>query len=187
MVSYVQCKECGYESKNESAFLDIVLPIMNEFGTGVMNSSLEMAIENYLKPEVLEGQNQYQCGCCEKKVDALKGMKIDKLPDHLMIVLNRFTLDMTTFTRVKINERVTFPKILNMNDYMQGYEGIQNKRYDQEVALQNQYKKKEIEKRKEDEIKRREKLEQKQKDKEGQVEDKKEEESKEVDLPKKQE
>jgi len=51
-------------------------------------------------------------------------MKIDKLPDHLMIVLNRFTLDFTTFQRVKINEIVSFPQILNMNDYMRGYEGI---------------------------------------------------------------
>jgi len=30
---------------------------MNEFGTGVLNSSLEMAIENYLKPEILEKDN----------------------------------------------------------------------------------------------------------------------------------
>jgi len=33
------------------------LPIKNDFGTGVVNSSLEMAIENYLKPELLEGDN----------------------------------------------------------------------------------------------------------------------------------
>ena len=49
--SYVSCKECPYESNNEQQFLDIQLPIKNEFGTGVVNSSLEMAIENYLKPE----------------------------------------------------------------------------------------------------------------------------------------
>lgn len=55
--SYVQCKECGYESKNEGKFMDISLPIRNEFGTGVINSSLEMALENYLKPDVLEGDN----------------------------------------------------------------------------------------------------------------------------------
>jgi len=57
MLSYVECCECKYESTTESAFMDIVLPIMNEFGTGVLNSSLEMALENYLKPEVLDGSN----------------------------------------------------------------------------------------------------------------------------------
>lgn len=115
--------------------MDIVLPIMNEFGTGVLNSSLEMAIENYLKPEILDKDNQYNCSGCDKKVDAKKGQRIEKLPDHLMIVMNRFTLDFTTFSRVKINEHVSFPKILNMNDYMQGYEGIQNKVYDKEVEF----------------------------------------------------
>jgi hypothetical protein len=33
------------------------LPVRNEFGTGVANSSLEMALENYLKPEKLEKDN----------------------------------------------------------------------------------------------------------------------------------
>lgn len=51
LVSYVKCEECGYESKREDQFLDISLPILNEFGTGVMNSSVEMALENYMKPE----------------------------------------------------------------------------------------------------------------------------------------
>jgi len=37
--------------------MDISLPIRNEFGTGVTNSSLEMALENYLKPDTLEGDN----------------------------------------------------------------------------------------------------------------------------------
>jgi len=32
-----------------------------------------------------------------------------------------------------VNEKVTFPFIFNMNDYMQGYEGISNKRYEEEV------------------------------------------------------
>ena len=57
LVSYVKCEECGYESNRDDKFLDLSLPIKNEFGTGVLNSSLEMAIENYLKPERLEGEN----------------------------------------------------------------------------------------------------------------------------------
>jgi len=80
MTSYVQCKECGNESLNSDKFLDISLPIRNEFGTGVVNSSLEMALENYLKPDLLEGSNQYECSKCNKKVDALKGLKISKAP-----------------------------------------------------------------------------------------------------------
>ena len=115
--SYVSCKECPYESNNEQQFLDIQLPIKNEFGTGVVNSSLEMAIENYLKPEQLDGDNQYACQDCNKKVDALKGVKLGKCPQILSFSLNRFTLDYETFQRVKVLERVSFPLVLNMNDY----------------------------------------------------------------------
>ena len=58
---FVKCLGCGYESIRQDRFQDLSLPIRNEFGTGVMNSSVEMALENYIKPEVLEGENQYNC------------------------------------------------------------------------------------------------------------------------------
>ena len=65
--SYVKCKVCGFESSKKQNFLDIQLPIRNEFGTGVVNSSLEMALENYLKPELLDGYNKYLCSDCNEK------------------------------------------------------------------------------------------------------------------------
>ena len=40
---------------------------------------------------------------------------------------------------MKIYDRVSFPFILNMNDYIKGYEGIQNKLYEKEVARLRQY------------------------------------------------
>ena len=33
-----------------------------------------MALENFMKPEKLEGDNKYECEVCAKKVDAEKGM-----------------------------------------------------------------------------------------------------------------
>ena len=105
-------------------FLDLSLPIKNEFGTGVLNSSLEMALENYIKPEKLTGDNQYFCDKCGKKVNAEKGLKITHCPQVLSVHLARFTLDWATMQRVKIYDRVSFPFILNMNDYIRGYEGI---------------------------------------------------------------
>ena len=146
MANYVQCKECQYESTRNDIFLDVQLPIKNEFGIGVVNSSVEMALENTLKPETLDGSNQYECSQCNKKVDALKGMKFGKCPQIMSLSLNRFTLDFETFQRVKINERVSFPLVLNLNDYMKGYEGIQNKVYDQEVERIKKYAAKTIDK-----------------------------------------
>ena len=125
--SYVKCKNCGTESKREDTFLDLTLPIRNEFGTGVLNSSVEMALENYIKPETLDGPNQYFCEVCQSKQDAEKGLKLTKRPSLLAIVLNRFTLDYTTFSRVKVQDRVTFPLLLNLNNYLGGYDAIQGK------------------------------------------------------------
>ena len=64
---FVKCLTWGYESIREDRFQDLSLPIRNEFGTGVMNSSVEMALENYIKPEILDGDNKYNCEQCASK------------------------------------------------------------------------------------------------------------------------
>ena len=56
-----------------------------------------MALENYIKPEKLEGVNQYFCSKCEEKNDAEKGLKLEKSPELLSIALSRFTLNFETF------------------------------------------------------------------------------------------
>ena len=125
----MKCEECGYESASVDKYLDLSLPIRSDSSGGqqIRNSSLEMALENYLKPEKLEGDNQYDCPQCIKKVNAVKGLKLISSPQILTIQLNRFTLDWTTYQMVKVHERVTFPFVLNMNEFLNGYEGIKNK------------------------------------------------------------
>jgi ubiquitin C-terminal hydrolase len=115
---YVKCLSCGYESLRPDKFQDLSLPIKNEFGTGVLNSSVEMALENYIKPEILSGDNQYRCEGCGNKVDAEKGTNIVSGPPILTIALNRFTFDLATFARVKLLEYVSFNGVLNLNDYL---------------------------------------------------------------------
>jgi hypothetical protein len=43
------------------------------------------------------------------------------LPKILWFNFNRFTMDYTTFSRIKINDKVTFPLLLNMNVFLQEY------------------------------------------------------------------
>jgi hypothetical protein len=54
--SVVKCLNCQNESGRHDRYLDLSLPIKN-FGTGVLNSSVEMALENYIKMEDLNGDN----------------------------------------------------------------------------------------------------------------------------------
>jgi ubiquitin C-terminal hydrolase len=56
-VSFVKCLTCGTDSNRDDKFQDLSLPIKNEFGNGVQNSSIEMALENYIKPEELKEEN----------------------------------------------------------------------------------------------------------------------------------
>jgi ubiquitin C-terminal hydrolase len=83
-----------------------------------------MALENYLKPELLDGYNKYLCSDCNDKQDALKGLKISKCPIVFTMSLSRFTFDWNIDQRVKVTERLSFPQLLNFNDYLKGYEGI---------------------------------------------------------------
>ena len=62
MESYVHCEECGFDSVSRDLFLDLSIPIKNNPTSSdpslcLINSSLEMALENYMRPERLEGDN----------------------------------------------------------------------------------------------------------------------------------
>ena len=61
-----------------------------------------------LTMERLEGSNQYHCDTCNKKVDALKGVKVRKYPPVLTFSLCRFDFDYEKLERVKINDPFTF-------------------------------------------------------------------------------
>lgn len=68
--------------------------------------SVPESLEYFLKPEVLDGDNQYCCQACDKKVDAVKGLKFDRLPYLLSLQLKRFDFDYETFQRIKLNDEV---------------------------------------------------------------------------------
>jgi hypothetical protein len=56
MFDYVKCMTCKHESRREDKFLDLSLTVRNDFDQ-IYNSSVEMAMENYLRTEQLEGNN----------------------------------------------------------------------------------------------------------------------------------
>ena len=58
ITDYVQCRECQYESCREAKFLDLSLTVRNEVDR-IYSKSVEQALENYIKPEILSGNNQY--------------------------------------------------------------------------------------------------------------------------------
>ncbi|XP_033328483.1 ubiquitin specific protease 47 [Megalopta genalis] len=117
MIDYVKCLECGTEKSREDTFLDIPLPV-RPFGRNVAYNSVEEALRAFVQHETLEGSNQYHCEKCNKKCDAHKGLKFIKFPYLLTLHLKRFDFDFNTFRRVKLNDKVTFPNILNLNRFI---------------------------------------------------------------------
>ncbi|POM60501.1 hypothetical protein PHPALM_30633 [Phytophthora palmivora] len=119
---YVQCCECGYESSRVDNFLDLSL-VIRPFGSTEMMKTVEEAIELFLRPEMLEKENQWMCDRCKVKRDAIKGLKFSKLPYILMLQLKRFDFDYATMNRIKLHNKVTFPKYLDMNSYVSDENG----------------------------------------------------------------
>lgn len=107
---YLRCTQCNYSRIRSDAFMDIPLVIR-----GV--SSLEEALDLYMTPEVLDKSNQWYCERCERRVDALKGLKLKELPPIITLQLKRFDYNYSTMTRIKLNNRVSFPFYLDMGKY----------------------------------------------------------------------
>ncbi|XP_044748604.1 ubiquitin carboxyl-terminal hydrolase 47 isoform X2 [Coccinella septempunctata] len=117
MLDYVRCLECLTEKSREDKFLDIPLPV-RPFGSQVAYNSVEEALRAFVQPEILDGNNQYFCEKCNKKCNAHKGLKFTKFPYLLTLHLKRFDFDYNTFHRIKLNDKVVFPEMLNLNSFV---------------------------------------------------------------------
>lgn len=73
---------CGHVSEKEEPYLAIGLNVKNK-------KNVYESLASYVEGETLDGENQYFCDKCEKKVPAIKRVTIKKLPNILMIVLKR--------------------------------------------------------------------------------------------------
>ena len=125
MIDYVKCLECETEKNREDTFLDIPLPV-RPFGSNVAYESVEEAIKAFVQPETLDGNNQYFCEKCNKKCDAHKGLKFSKFPYILTLHLKRFDFDYQTLHRIKLNDKVSFPQQLNLNNFINNSLGFES-------------------------------------------------------------
>ncbi|VVC39387.1 Hypothetical protein CINCED_3A016381 [Cinara cedri] len=117
MIDYVKCQECGIEKFREDTFLDIPLPI-RPFGNTNSYGCITDALNGFIQPEILEGNNQYFCERCNKKCNAHKGLKFSKFPYIMTLHLMRFDFDYNTMYRIKLNDKVMFPLKLNLNGFI---------------------------------------------------------------------
>lgn len=60
MSDYLKCTQCDYERIRVQEFLDLSLPIKDPWNN-ISNSTLQEALENYVRAEVLDEDNKYFC------------------------------------------------------------------------------------------------------------------------------
>ena len=114
---YLRCEECGQENSKTEVFNSVLVPVKN-FGDPYPISSVEEGLRKYYTAERLCGDNQWECPRCKKRVDAMKGLGLTKVPYLLSVNLQRFVFDWEREQAVKLQEKVSFPLELDAAQFL---------------------------------------------------------------------
>ncbi len=82
------------------------------------NANVQTSLATLIQDEILQGENSYYDDVLEKKVRAIKRLRIKRLPPVLILQLKRFQLNYDTFQKEKLNDKYVFPTILEMAPFM---------------------------------------------------------------------
>lgn len=80
-------------------------------------TSIEASLKQYVQAERLEGSNSYECEFCGCKRNALKRQSFNRLPNVLILRLNRLQFDFAGNASKKLNQFCEFPIELDMRPY----------------------------------------------------------------------
>ncbi|XP_062304901.1 ubiquitin carboxyl-terminal hydrolase 36 [Osmerus eperlanus] len=105
--SRVKCSICKSVSDTYDPYLDIAVEIRQA-------ANIVRALELFVKPDVLSGENAYMCAKCKKKVPATKRFTVHRTSNVLTVSLKRFA----NFSGGKITKDVGYPEFLNIRPYM---------------------------------------------------------------------
>ncbi|XP_061702915.1 ubiquitin carboxyl-terminal hydrolase 36 [Syngnathoides biaculeatus] len=105
--SRVKCSICKSVSDTYDPYLDIAVEIRQAV-------NIVRALELFVKPDVLNGENAYMCAKCKKKVPATKRFTVHRTSNVLTLSLKRFA----NFSGGKITKDVGYPECLDIRPYM---------------------------------------------------------------------
>ena len=78
---------------------------------------LEDGLAAFVQGEILNGDNQFLCQECQKKVDAIKRTCLSEIPDHLCFALKRFEFDFNTMQTVLIKNYFEIPNVIDLKPF----------------------------------------------------------------------
>ncbi|UJR13683.1 hypothetical protein I4U23_000695 [Adineta vaga] len=100
---------CRHRYEGEEKFMAL--------NVAVKVDSLNESLNQFVKGEVLDGNNAYFCAKCQEKRTTIKRLCIKKLPPLLCIQMKRFGFDWENNRALKFDDYFKFPLILNMEPY----------------------------------------------------------------------
>ncbi|GAA5909816.1 uncharacterized protein JCM6883_003102 [Sporobolomyces salmoneus] len=101
----MECLYCQETSTTYNPLQTLPLPIPEQQGDNAVQ--LEDCIDEFLREEILEGENAWNCPQCRRPRTASKQLAITRLPKILIIQLKRFT-SYSSFS-AKVETNVDFP------------------------------------------------------------------------------
>eukprot|EP01043_Picozoa_sp_COSAG02_P070781 COSAG02_NODE_12672_length_1511_cov_1.482295_1_plen_421_part_10 len=113
---YLRCAECGGEHCHVVSQRSVSVAV-KPFGSPPI-ASLDEGLDGYCCAEQLNGDSQWFCERCDRKVDAEKGLRLLSAPYILTFALNRFHFDSHAERLGIHNDRVSFPETLDIEKYL---------------------------------------------------------------------
>jgi ubiquitin C-terminal hydrolase len=117
LLSITTCPKCGYYTTNHDPVQVISLEIPNGA------QSLNHCLDGYTGVTQLDSSNLWKCDKCHKDVHSEKKIVFWKTSDILILSLKRFKL------RRKINTYLSFPEILDLDNYSLNYSTKKKNKY----------------------------------------------------------
>ncbi|XP_033116308.1 ubiquitin carboxyl-terminal hydrolase 24-like [Anneissia japonica] len=120
------CQDCPHRYEREEEFFALNLTVKSQ--------NLEASLEQFVRGEMLEGDNAYLCEKCNEKRNTIKRTCIKTLPPVLVIHLKRFGYDWEAGRALKFDDHFKFPWVLDMEPYTsEGMSRRENNAEQQEV------------------------------------------------------
>ena len=105
---YLKCHKCGASRGHPEKFRDLQLGVRGM-------TSLQQSFEAYTAGEELDG---IDCPSCGTRSSHTKGIAFRKLPEIMTLQLRRFDMNYETMQRVKVNDAIDIPDVIDMAPFI---------------------------------------------------------------------
>eukprot|EP01071_Lankesteria_metandrocarpae_P001413 Lankesteria_metandrocarpae@DN152_c0_g1_i1.p1 len=120
VIHKIRCGTCLNETRRNETTYDFSFPVLSEATARKKKAKLSVQryFNNFMKVEILSGDNKYKCEKCDKEVpQAHKWTEILSPPAHIVVVLQRYSWDLVTLEKKKEKTYVDVNTSIKVGEY----------------------------------------------------------------------